>query len=172
MLAGEASIEQARLRLRYRGRIGARCQLAGCEGLGCGSGGAERRDARAGHATSHPNVTWLDDSLPHLNTLRSLGHRFDLILLSAVWMHVPPTARERAFRILSELLNPSGVLVITLRHGSDEEENADREFYAVSADELLVYGQRVPMTTTCHSPEPDSRRSHVQWQTVILSKPP
>ena len=84
---------------------------------------------RVAMATSHPNVTWLDDSLPHLNKLRSLGHRFDLILLSAVWMHVPPTARERAFRILSEMLKPSGVLVISLRHGSDEEENAQRGFH-------------------------------------------
>ena len=103
-------------------------------------------------AASHPNVTWLDDSLPHLNTLRSLGHRFDLILLSAVWMHVPPTARERAFRILSELLKPSGVLVITLRHGSDEEENAQRGFHSVSADEVLEYAKRraVALTDQIH----------------------
>jgi len=122
--------------------------------------------------TSHPNVTWLDDSLPRLNTLRSLGHRFGLILLSAVWMHVPPTARERAFRILSELLKPSGVLVITLRQGSDEEENADRGFCEASADELLEYAQRVPMSATCHSKEPDLRRSHVYWQTVVFGKSP
>ena len=72
---------------------------------------------------SHPNVTWLDDSLPELRRLRAMGHRFDLILVSAVWMHLPQSARERAFRILSELLRPGGHLVITLRHGSDEEEN-------------------------------------------------
>lgn len=121
-------------------------------------------------ATSHPNVTWLDDALPHLNTLRSLGHRFDLILLSAVWMHVPPTKRERAFRILFELLKPSGMLVITLRHGSGKEENADRRFCEVSADELLAFAHHVPIIATCHSREPDLRRSHVEWQTVTFSK--
>ena len=72
---------------------------------------------------SHPRVTWLNDTLPGLKSLRALGRRFDLILLSAVWMHVPPKDRERAFRILSELLNPSGLLVVTLRQGQDEEEN-------------------------------------------------
>ena len=51
---------------------------------------------------SHPNVTWLDDSLPELSRLRALGHRFDLVLLSAVWMHVPrasesgPSASSRS----------------------------------------------------------------------------
>ena len=66
---------------------------------------------------THPRVTWLDDSLPGLNALRALGRRFDLILLSAVWMHVAPKDRERAFRILSELLSPSGLLVITPAQG-------------------------------------------------------
>ena len=59
----------------------------------------------------------MNDALPDLRALRALGRRFDLILLSAVWMHVAPKGRERAFRILSELLGPSGLLVITLRLG-------------------------------------------------------
>ena len=64
---------------------------------------------------SHQRVVWMNDALPDLRTLRALGRRFDLILLSAVWIHVAPKSRERAFRILSELLGPSGLLVITLR---------------------------------------------------------
>ena len=53
---------------------------------------------------SHANVIWQDDELPELKSLRAAGHRFNLILLSAVWMHVLPNKRERAFRIISELL--------------------------------------------------------------------
>ena len=74
---------------------------------------------------THQRVTWLDDSLPGLKALRELGRKFDLILLSAVWMHVAPATRERAFRILVELLNPAGVLVITLRQGTDENEKKE-----------------------------------------------
>ncbi len=122
-------------------------------------------------ATSHPNVTWLNDSLPHLNTLRSLGHRFDLILLSAVWMHVPPTARERAFRILSELLKPSGVLVITLRQGSDEQENTQRGFHSVSADEVLEYAKRRAVALTDRFAAPDLSRGHVSWETLVFTMP-
>lgn len=122
-------------------------------------------------ATSHPNVTWLDDALPHLNTLRSLGHRFDLILLSAVWMHVPPTAREKAFRILSELLRPSGMLVISLRHGSDEEENAQRGFHDVPADEVLEFARRRAVALTDRFTAPDQSRSHVCWETLVFTMP-
>jgi len=120
---------------------------------------------------SHPNITWLDDALPHLNKLRGLGHRFDLILLSAVWMHVPPGSRERAFRILSELLKPSGVLVITLRHGSDEQENAERGFHGVSADEVLEYAKRRAVALTDRYREPDRLRSHVDWETLVFTVP-
>ena len=120
---------------------------------------------------SHPNVTWLEDALPHLNMLRSLGHRFDLILLSAVWMHVPPTSRERAFRILSELLKPSGVLVITLRHGSDEQENTQRDFHSVPADEVLEYAKRRAVALTDRFRVPDQSRGHVLWETLVFTMP-
>ena len=74
----------------------------------------------------HANVIWQADELPELKNLRTAGHRFNLILLSAVWMHVPVNKRERAFRIISELLAPGGILVFALRHGNDEQENLDR----------------------------------------------
>jgi SAM-dependent methyltransferase len=120
---------------------------------------------------SHPRVTWLDDALPRLDKLRALGHRFDLILLSAVWMHVPPGARERAFRILSELLKPSGVLVITLRHGSNEQENIERGFYDVSADEVLEYAKRRAVALTDSFSESDQARSHISWKTLVFTMP-
>jgi SAM-dependent methyltransferase len=120
---------------------------------------------------THPNVTWLDDALPNLSKLRLLGHRFDLVLLSAVWMHVPPSKRERAFRTISELLNPSGVLVITLRHGGDEVENIERDFHHVTADELLEFARKRALSVTRQSTEPDQQRRHIRWQTLVFTMP-
>jgi SAM-dependent methyltransferase len=122
---------------------------------------------------SHPNVTWLDDALPRLDKLRALGHRFDLILLSAVWMHIPPEgqARKRAFRVLTELLKPSGVLVFTLRHGSDEGENTERGFHEVPAEELLQYARNRAVALTHRFTEPDQVRDHVSWETLVFSMP-
>ena len=97
-------------------------------------------------AHSHPNVAWLDDRLPELGQLRQLNQRFNLILLSAVWMHVPEAMRERAFRILSDLLAAGGVLVISLRHGSDEAENRERSFHPVSVQELEQLSRRCALS--------------------------
>jgi SAM-dependent methyltransferase len=132
---------------------------------------SEMRELAA--AQSRPNVTWLDDSLPRLDKLRALGHRYDLILLSAVWMHVPPgsQARERAFRILTELLKPSGVLVITLRHGSDEGENTERGFHEVPAEELLEYARSRAVALTDRFSDPDKTRDHVSWETLVFTMP-
>lgn len=72
----------------------------------------------------HPSapVRWIADSLPALvHTVRT-GVSFDLILLSAVWMHVRPKHRQRAFRKLINLLNPGGVLAMSIRHGPFNEE--------------------------------------------------
>jgi SAM-dependent methyltransferase len=124
-----------------------------------------------GETKSAPTVTWLNDALPHLDKLRTLGHRFDLILLSAVWMHIPAAQRERAFRILSEMLGPSGVLVISLRYGTDEQENAERHFHTVTADELRLYAQRRSVAIVGQYQHADLNRAHVSWETMVIRMP-
>jgi 2-polyprenyl-3-methyl-5-hydroxy-6-metoxy-1,4-benzoquinol methylase len=42
--------------------------------------------------TSGLNVQWLQDSLPSLSRVTQQEISFDLILLSAVWMHIPGSA--------------------------------------------------------------------------------
>jgi hypothetical protein len=48
------------------------------------------------------------------------GLSADAILLSAVWIHVRPAERPRAFRKLVCLLRPSGLLAMSLREGPAE----------------------------------------------------
>jgi SAM-dependent methyltransferase len=59
---------------------------------------------------SAANIRWLDDRLPALQNVQRLGMAFDFILVSAVWMHLPPTERTRAFRKVITLLKPGGLL--------------------------------------------------------------
>ena len=80
---------------------------------------AMRNAAQVRHAEA--GIRWLADSLPGLGRTLKTGLSFDLILLSAVWMHVAPTDRARAFRKLITLLKPGGVLAITLRQGPAED---------------------------------------------------
>ena len=74
---------------------------------------------RALAARKHPDsrIQWSNDALPALPDLTRSGLSFDLILASAVWMHVPPGKRLRAFRKMINLLRPGGLIAITLRQG-------------------------------------------------------
>ena len=88
---------------------------------------------RAQEIHPSPRIQWLDDRLPALDEVHSLDYKFDIILLSAIWMHVPPSDRERAFRKLTELLKPGGHLVITLHSELPEDK---RTAYETSTAEL------------------------------------
>jgi SAM-dependent methyltransferase len=64
-----------------------------------------------------PAIEWLDDSLPELALVRSRGELFDLILLSAVWMHFDAAQRREAMTSLAALLRTGGTLIMRVRHG-------------------------------------------------------
>ena len=92
-----------------------------------------RKGARKRHAER--SVQWLADALPGLDRTFRTGLAFDVILLSAVWMHVAPADRAKAFRRLITLLKPGGLLAITLRSGPAEPE---RGFHPVSSDQIRM----------------------------------
>ena len=118
-------------------------------------------------------VQWMDDSLPALTKVRALSERFNLILLSAVWMHVPPTERERAMRVLGDLLAPGGRLCITLRHGPGDGE---RTFHPVSRAEIERLARQRALVDITPKATGDKRpdcqgREEVTWETVCLQLP-
>lgn len=118
----------------------------------------------------HPNITWFDDSLPELKTIYSLNIKFDLILLSAVWMHIPESSRDRAFRKVANLLKPGGKLVITLRHGISPDE---REMHDVSFSEINNFAKSHALTVVTHKADEDDKheRPDINWETVVLQLP-
>ncbi|MDC0602714.1 class I SAM-dependent methyltransferase, partial [Aliiglaciecola sp.] len=120
---------------------------------------------------SNPNIHWLDDTLPELQKVFALQIKFDLILLSAVWMHIAPSNRERAFRKLSSLLKPNGKLVISLRHGECQDE---RVMYKVSTSEQAQLASKFGLSYELVTSELVSDklgRNDVSWQTVVLTLP-
>src|ERR1700761_332340 len=64
-----------------------------------------------------PRIEWLDDSLPDLTVLLARRDRFDVVMLSAVWMHLDAPQRERAMQCVTALLRDGGVSIMSLRHG-------------------------------------------------------
>lgn len=130
---------------------------------------ADRLRALGEKATAGYAIQWTADRLPELATVRALSYRFDLILVSAVWMHVAPTQRERAFRVLAELLAPGGTLVITLRHGPSHDE---RRFHETDSAELEALARRRALVTLQAEREEDQqRREGVWWETLVFRLP-
>ncbi len=126
---------------------------------------------RAEAVRRHPDVgvRWISDSLPGLTATLRLGLAFDLILLSAVWQHVPPTERARALRKLFSLLRPCGILAITLRQGPTE---AERGTHPVSLAELQRLASEHGGMVVRASPASDQLgRGDVSWTGVALRLP-
>src|SRR5689334_10119539 len=44
--------------------------------------------AEAGRLHPHRGIVWIDDSLPDLDRVHGLSERWDLVMLTAVWMHL------------------------------------------------------------------------------------
>ena len=91
----------AKPRPRCRCRHRARCR---CPGRSRPHGrGRPPMELRAHGQRLHREaaITWIDDALPDLDKVHTRGERFDLVMLTAVWMHLAPgpkraMARSRA----------------------------------------------------------------------------
>ena len=132
---------------------------------------AEGIRERAQQYTINQSVHWLDDKLPELRQVFSLQTKFDLILLSAVWMHIVPSERERCIRKLGSLLKANGKIVISLRHGDFHDE---RTMYPVSADEIAGFARKFGLSFQLLSEQHNADelgRNNVHWQTVLLTLP-
>ena len=123
--------------------------------------------------TTGLKVKWLTDSLPALSVITKQEVSFDLILLSAVWMHIPVGDRARSMRKLANLLKPGGKLVISLRHGQTIEDRKERKMHTVCADELKQLASDVGLFTQLETPKESDKlgRDHVSWQTLVLQMP-
>lgn len=125
---------------------------------------------KIGQVKTTEQVQWLQDSLPELKACYQLNVKFNTILLSAVWMHIPPTERERAFRKITNLLAPGGRFVISLRYGSFSDGRAS---YPVDIDEIALLAKQFGLVTRfIGHKEPDAGgRSGIEWQTLVLELP-
>ena len=114
-------------------------------------------------------VRWLDDRLPELHATSRLDLRFDLVWLSAVWQHVLPTDRPRAFHALTALLEPGGVMLLTLRHGPADPERA---MYPVSVGEVEVLARAHGLAVVRVQAQIDRQgRTGVSWTGMALRLP-
>lgn len=124
-------------------------------------------EARRLHAS--PSIQWLDDRLPGLESVHRLGLSFDLILLSAVWMHVDSADRSRAFRKLVTLLKPGAAIAITLRHGPSDDNRGISDVTQEEIEHLArAHGGFVERATTSKD---KMGRGSVHWTELLVRLP-
>jgi SAM-dependent methyltransferase len=83
-----------------------------------------------------PRIEWINDALPRLARVTGRGDRFDVVMLTAVWIHLDPRQRREAMPRLASLLRPAGTLVLTLRHGPAPPGR--RRLFETSAGETIA----------------------------------
>jgi 2-polyprenyl-3-methyl-5-hydroxy-6-metoxy-1,4-benzoquinol methylase len=70
--------------------------------------------------TKLSDVRWVDDSLPLLDKIRKEGLKFDVILVSAVWMHLDKKSRSKSLDVLKSMLFDNGFIYITYRSKAND----------------------------------------------------
>lgn len=120
-------------------------------------------------ANTSNDIQWYDALLPDLAGLHANLGPFDLILLSAVWMHLPTIDRPMALKQLATRLSASGRMYISLRFGPSDDE---RPMYPVSFDELHQLAAENGLTARCLNTIPNDdwlQRGEISWVTVQLT---
>jgi SAM-dependent methyltransferase len=119
--------------------------------------------------TIHANlaIEWKRDSLPNLETIPT-GRNFDVIVLSAVWMHVHPSDRSTAFSKLVSLLDENGTIYMTLRIGPSDPE---RSIFEISIEEVadLAKDHGLEIHVVTESPDLLSR-DEIEWKAVTFTQ--
>lgn len=125
--------------------------------------------AEGEHHPSDQRIHWVNDALPGLDSLMRQSLSFDLVLVSAVWMHILPRDRPRALRKLLSLLKPSGLLAVTLRHGPPDPERA---MHDTSPGDFERMARALAAEIVHVSQAPDLLgRTGISWTRVLLRIP-
>jgi SAM-dependent methyltransferase len=127
---------------------------------------ALREHGMRAHGTTR--IEWVDDSLPDLLQLRARSERFDLVMATAVWMHMDVGQRRQSMRHVAELLRHGGLFFVSLRHGPVQE---GRRMFDVSGDETVTLGREHGLSLVHRNKREDMQnRPDVRWTCVVLRR--
>lgn len=116
-----------------------------------------------------PRINWLDDSLPELSALRDLSVGFDLVMMTAVWMHLDEDQRQSAISNISAVMRTGAKLFMSLRHGPVPK---GRRMFDVSADETIALAasqKLIPLyNINSGSMQPENQATGVTWTKLVF----
>jgi len=121
----------------------------------------------------HPStaIEWLDDSLPDLALLRTRGEKFELVMLTAVWMHLDEAQRRRAMPHLAALARKDGTVIMKIRHGPVP---AGRRMFEITPEETIelarTQGLHPVLNVRMESNQEANRLAGVSWTNLAFVK--
>jgi SAM-dependent methyltransferase len=125
--------------------------------------------------TLHPSplIEWLNDSLPELASLRTRGESFDVVMLTAVWMHLDAQQRRRAMPNLAALVREGGTVIMKIRHGPVP---VGRRMFEIPAEETIelarMQGLHLVLKVRTESSQEANRIAGVGWTNLAFVKEP
>jgi SAM-dependent methyltransferase len=115
---------------------------------------------------SEARIEWVDDTLPDLNRVLARNEQFDLILLTAVWMHLEGDERRTAMRRTADLLAPSSLIIMSLRHGPIPD---GRRMFDVSGEETCRLAKQSGLQVLRQSEREDMLgRAEIRWTFLVF----
>ena len=123
----------------------------------------------------HPStqIEWLDDSLPDLALVRARGVSFDLVMLTAVWMHLDAAQRRQAMPNVAALVRPGGTVIMKLRHGPVP---AGRRMFEITPEETIELARTQDLhpvlNVRTESSQEANRLAGVSWTNLAFVKAP
>jgi SAM-dependent methyltransferase len=130
---------------------------------------AMRLPAMALHPS--PRIEWLNDSLPELALVRTRGESFDLVMLTAVWMHLDARQRQGAMPNLAALVRDGGLVIMKIRHGPVP---AGRRMFEITPEETIELARRQSLHPVLNlrseSTQEANRIAGVSWTNLAFVK--
>ena len=118
-----------------------------------------------------PLIEWLNDSLPDLVRLLPRGEQFDVVMLTAVWMHFDVEQRRRAMPNLASLVRDGGVMIMKIRCGPVP---TGRRMFEVPPEETIelarVHGLQNALHLHTESSQERNRLAGVSWTSLAFAK--
>lgn len=116
-----------------------------------------------------PSIEWLDDGLPELPVLSARGDTFDLVMMTAVWMHLDADQRRHAMPVVARLLKPGGLLIMSLRYGPVPR---GRRMFTVTGDETAALAADAGLALAHRFDDQPGGfgRADVSWTKLVFEK--
>ncbi|MEM7207491.1 MAG: methyltransferase domain-containing protein [Pseudomonadota bacterium] len=115
------------------------------------------------------NIQWRQDFLPVLNCLDN-NTKFEFVLVEGMWHHLNERERELSATRLAEIVKPSGVCAISLRHGP---AGLGTCVHPIDREKTIVDFQAAGFNCIHKSVNQSSylpNKENVRWDRIVLEK--